>query len=356
MKKILINGTFLVEKITGVQRYAIDIISEVDRLYKDKYEFIIAVPNVVIENDYGFNILYDNVKLNRILWQQIRLPIIAKSINADILWSPCNIGPVFVGIPHIINMYDASVFEGGIKWFNWKFVIYYKLMFKLLGRLSSYILVCSNFSKKELIKHNISTSEKLKVVYAAVSKKFLFNKFNPNKEYYVLSVGSRDPRKNIASLLKAWNILPKNLRSNFKLLIVGSKSKSFREEFYNKHLDYYNVLFKGYVKDDELIDLYRNAMLFVYPSFYEGFGIPPLEAMACGCPCVVSNAASLPEVCGDAAYYVNPYDIEDIARGIEKVLTDENLRQELVKKGFENVKRFSWEKSAQEIIQILQTL
>jgi glycosyltransferase involved in cell wall biosynthesis len=104
-----------------------------------------------------------------------------------------------------------------------------------------------------------------------------------------------------------------------------------------------------------LVEYYNKASLFVFPSFFEGFGIPPIEAMACGCPCVVSNVASLPEVCGDAAYYVNPYDVEDIARGIETVLNDEKLRNDLIKKGFENIKRFSWQDSARKIIEIIKS-
>ena len=94
--------------------------------------------------------------------------------------------------------------------------------------------------------------------------------------------------------------------------------------------------------------------MFIYPSLYEGFGLPPLEAMACGCPVVVSNVASLPEVCGDAAYYVDPYSVESIAEGIIKVLTDDSLKQSLIRKGLERAKLFSWEKSAQEHIQIFE--
>ena len=115
------------------------------------------------------------------------------------------------------------------------------------------------------------------------------------------------------------------------------------------------VEFTGYVDDDQLKQLYRKAKLFLFPSLYEGFGLPPLEAMACGCPVIVSKAASLPEICGDAAYYVNPYDVEDIAKGIYTVLTDEGLQKELIRKGLQRVKLFSWEKSARELINIFRS-
>ncbi len=108
------------------------------------------------------------------------------------------------------------------------------------------------------------------------------------------------------------------------------------------------------INDKILYNLYKNAKLFVFPSLYEGFGLPPLEAMACGCPVVVSNVASLPEVCGDAGYYVDPYCVESIAEGIYQVLTDESLRQSLIQKGLERAALFSWEKSAREHLKVFE--
>jgi glycosyltransferase involved in cell wall biosynthesis len=107
-------------------------------------------------------------------------------------------------------------------------------------------------------------------------------------------------------------------------------------------------VFDSVSNNDELAELYRSASLFVFPSFYEGFGFPPLEAMACGCPVVVSNTSSLPEVCGDAAYYIDPHNVESIANGILRVTEDENLRKKLIQKGLERVKLFTWETSAQK--------
>ncbi|MCD6419940.1 MAG: glycosyltransferase family 4 protein, partial [Synergistetes bacterium] len=115
-----------------------------------------------------------------------------------------------------------------------------------------------------------------------------------------------------------------------------------------------DIILTGYVSDEELVKWYNRAQVFVLPSKFEGFGLPPLEAMACGTPVIVSNVASLPEVCGDAAYYVDPYDVEDIALGIRTVLSDENLQKELVRKGFERVKLFSWEKTAKQILEVFE--
>ena len=117
-----------------------------------------------------------------------------------------------------------------------------------------------------------------------------------------------------------------------------------------------NIVFKGRIDDDELISLYSNAVCFIYPSLYEGFGIPPLEAQACGCPVVCSNAASLPEVCGDSVIYFDPYSVKDMRDKILSVLNDEILQKELRTKGFNNIKRFSWKRSVEQVIEILRSL
>lgn len=171
---------------------------------------------------------------------------------------------------------------------------------------------------------------------------------------YILFVGSIEPRKNLDNLLKAYLMLPEPLKKDFKLLLVGFKG--WKNEETMKLLKQLKgmVGYIGYVDNKKLASLYRKAFCLIYPSFYEGFGLPPLEAMACGCPVIVSNVASLPEVCGDAAYYVDPYSVESIAEGIEKVLTEEELRQSLIKKGLERAQLFSWEKSARGHLRVFE--
>jgi glycosyltransferase involved in cell wall biosynthesis len=181
-----------------------------------------------------------------------------------------------------------------------------------------------------------------------------FRKFKKLPEHFILFVGSIEPRKNLISLLKAYLLLPEYIKRDFKLLLVGLKGWKNVEilELLNKLKG--NAEYLGFVDNEELAGLYRKASCFVYPSLYEGFGLPPLEAMACGCPVVTSDVASLPEVCGDAAYYINPYNVESIAEGIHKVLTDRNLRQNLIERGLERSKLFSWEKSAREHIKVFE--
>jgi len=150
---------------------------------------------------------------------------------------------------------------------------------------------------------------------------------------YILFVGSIEPKKNLLGLLKAYLLLSNYMKKDFQLLLTGYKG--WRNQEIVERMDQLKgrVHYLGYLNNEELATLYRGASCLVFTSFYEGFGLPPLEAMACGCPVIVFNVASLPEVCGDAAYYMDPYDVESIAEGIHKVLMDEAMRQNLIKKG-----------------------
>ena len=165
-------------------------------------------------------------------------------------------------------------------------------------------------------------------------------------ENFILFVGSIEPRKNLKGLLKAYQDLDGNIRKDIKLVLVGFKGWENREIMELIREMEGDVFYIGYVPEEDLAKIYNLAHLMAYPSFYEGFGLPPLEAMACGCPVVVSKAASLPEVCGDAAYYVDPKEVTSIAGGISKVLSDEGLRAAQIKKGIAHADGFRWEKSA----------
>ncbi len=175
-------------------------------------------------------------------------------------------------------------------------------------------------------------------------------------ERFILFVGSVEPRKNLKSLLEAYTRLPNNVKNDCKLLIAGFKGWKNNEIMDLLKKEKKHVEYLGYVGKQLLADLYKNALCFIYPSLYEGFGLPPLEAMACGCPVIVSNVASLPEVCGDAACYVDPHNVESISEGLYQLLIDESLRHSLVKKGLERAKRFSWEKTAKEHIKIFEEI
>ncbi|MEF3279926.1 MAG: glycosyltransferase family 4 protein [Elusimicrobiota bacterium] len=288
------------------------------------------------------------------LTEQLLYPV--KIYSCDIFWSPHYNIPLLPIKAKKLMVTIHDVYHLAFKnTLTLKQKLYADLMFYVATRKPDIILTDSNFSKKEIIKYT-KTSKNIEVVYNAVDEKLFFSSDNVSKEDYILYVGNIKPHKNLIRALEAFSLI-KNSKLKFK--IVG-KYENFIT-FDKKAIEKINnnserVELTGYVDNDKLRYLYQKAKLLLFPSLYEGFGLPPLEAMACGCPCVVSNVASLPEVCGDAAYYVDPYSVENIAEGIEKVLADESLRQDLIRKGFENIKRFSWEKSANKIIEIIESL
>ena len=170
---------------------------------------------------------------------------------------------------------------------------------------------------------------------------------------YILTVSTISPRKNIDGLIKAFNLLKEQIPHN--LIIAGKNGWNY--EYVFRLVDELKlndrVWFTGAVTDDELKLLYKNASLFVYPSYYEGFGLPPLEAMACGCPTLVSNVTSLPEVVGNEEMTFNPYDERNIGYKINNILNNEDLRAEFINYGLERVKNFSWNKACEEIIEMV---
>jgi glycosyltransferase involved in cell wall biosynthesis len=172
---------------------------------------------------------------------------------------------------------------------------------------------------------------------------------------YVLFVGTLQPRKNIVRLTEAFSKLEEK---DLNLVVVGKKGWQYEEilDAPKKYNVEKKVLFLDSVSDSDLFSLYKNAQCFVLPSLYEGFGLPILEAMQYGCPVITSNVSSLPEAGGDAALYFDPLNIEDMAQKIKMVLTDTNLREEMIKKGYNQIKKFSWEKTAKETLEVLESL
>ncbi|HWP58563.1 MAG TPA: glycosyltransferase family 1 protein [Candidatus Acidoferrales bacterium] len=173
-------------------------------------------------------------------------------------------------------------------------------------------------------------------------------------ENFILFVGTREPRKNLTRLLQAYLELPARLKRKYFLLLVGPQG--WEQAMPRTQGVAERVIVSGYLDTEALSCVYNLARVFVLPSLYEGFGLPPLEAMACGCPVVVSRVASLPEVCGDAAYYVDPADVSSIAEGITRVLSDETLRQSLIEKGLKRAALFSWDETARKTLDVFERI
>ena len=184
-------------------------------------------------------------------------------------------------------------------------------------------------------------------MYHGIDHSLFYPRKNKNLEQkFILAVGSIEPRKNLKNLLLAYASLPLHVKETYHLILVGAGGWENEDIMLLIKQQHSFVTYSGYVNDETLAQLYNDATLFVYPSFYEGFGIPPLEAMACGTPVISSNASSLPEVCADAAFYINPYDVLSMKDAISTLLNDESLRKAFIDKGLKHSQAFTWQKSA----------
>ncbi len=222
---------------------------------------------------------------------------------------------------------------------------------------ASHLIAVSHNTRNDLIKYLKVPDSKISVIYCGVDHSF-FKPYNVKllDKPYILYVGSERLRKNLGRLFEAFAKLKKEF-PELKLVKVGvsGRSEKYRKNTMKKLASLgitEDVIFINHVSELELAYYYSSAQLLAYPSLYEGFGLPPLEAMACGCPVVTSNTSSLPEVVGEAGIMVDPYDTDSLAQAMRQVLTDSELRDNMIRKGLEQSKRFSWEKAAEQTLEV----
>lgn len=241
---------------------------------------------------------------------------------------------------------------------------------EFVSRYANHIVAVSEFTKKSLLEHGWgATEERITVIPEGVDTEH----FSPREENevaavlkkyditqpYFFFISTIQPRKNVLGLLEAFALLRgEDVSKNVSLILAGGQGYKFEEvEATIAALGLANaVKVLGRVPDEDVPALFWGAVASVYPSFVEGFGLPVLESMACGTPVVCSNTGALPEVGGDAAVYVDPYDVESISQGLQNILADESLRTQLIQKGLDHVKQFRWEHTAQELYRIFESL
>ena len=271
--------------------------------------------------------------------------------------------PYIITVHDLIRYFDLKGYGTFIHHPNLRDRFYLSLDYKGVKKATRIIAV-SPTTKDDLVKHLGIPEERISVVYEGIDHRLFRPTSRRLVDYpYLLFVGSEHPRKNFAGLLRAFSRLKSEGRfKDLKLLKVG-KAGGPEAEFRKHTLQAVSelgltneVVFTDYVAEEDLPAYYCGAECFILPSLYEGFGFPPLEAMACGCPVIVSNVASLPEVTGEAAIKVDPYDTNMLARTLEMVLTDEGLRRELVSKGLERARQFSWKKAARQTMEVYQSV
>jgi glycosyltransferase involved in cell wall biosynthesis len=352
MKPIYINGRYLTQQATGVQRFASEFVHALDeQMSSGALETKSAVYLVVPHGQFPLPRLkkirlIQRGRFSGHAWEQLELPWIAR---AGVLFNPCGPAPLLHS-HQVTTLHDASIYvvPGG---YSWRFRVWHKLLMWRSGNIARLIVTVSQFSKRQLIDICGIEENKIQVVYQSgdhilrhTSDSRILTKHGlADGVPYVLCVGSQQPNKNFAAVAKASDLLQDK---NIRFVIVGATNS---DVFQRQTLTHEEMIFTGYVTDQELRCLYENAVCFVFPSFYEGFGIPPLEAMACGCPVIASNASSIPEACGPAAVYFDPTRPDILSDKITHLLTDVASRKQLRSRGLEHTQLRSWQETSRQL-------
>jgi glycosyltransferase involved in cell wall biosynthesis len=347
---VLINGRFLTRPATGVDRFAIELLRAWIPGFGVSREAKAVAPHGQELVAAGLDMSVARMgRLTGHAWEQLELPTISKDA---LLVNLCSTGPALLQ-RQLIVLHDANVMVN--PWvFSFAFRNWYRCLFACVMRRAAIVATVSKFSASELMKHVGGRARGLEIIYESgehvLRHRADFNilqKLGIVEQRFVLAVGSRTPNKNFEGVVKAAAELAD---LDVKVVLAGGSNSRV---FAGASLDQKNLILAGYVTDGELRALYERADCFLYPSFYEGFGLPPLEAMHCGCPVVVSRRASLPEVCGEAARYCDPDDFRDIARQVRTVLSSKELRKELTEAGLQRAAGYTWAASAKQFEEIL---
>lgn len=355
MKRLSINGRFLCQgSLTGVQRYAREVVRGIDELLvSDHYLAEDIDVELLTPADAKLDFVTKRIVVREVgslkghAWEQFDLP---RYCRGSLLFSPCGGAPI-IHPEHVITIHDVGYFATPDA-YSYSYRSWYRLVHKVIARRARRVLTDSQFSKREL-QHWLGVgAEKISVVvlghehvWDAWCDTAILDRYSLKPSSYILGVSSLNPNKNFRGLVEAFSLLG----SDHRLVIAGAKNTAIFSNSSGARTD--RVTWVGYVSDPELRALYENAACFVFPSIYEGFGFPPLEAMALGCPVVLSNAASVPEVGGDVAEYCDPLDAWSIAdainRTLEKQIDGTALR--------ERAEMFKWSDCARETWDILRT-
>ena len=294
------------------------------------------------------------------LWTMLGLSkkIYKDKNNLDVFFSPTHYLPLFSVVPSVVSIFDLSYLKYP-ELFKKKDLYQLKIWGRYSIKRAKAVITISESSKNAIIEEYKLASDKVHVVYPGIKELINNREINMTdlqkkygiKKNFILFVGTIQPRKNIARMVEAISQIPE-----LELIVVGKKGWQYEGilDSPRKFGVENRVKFLEFVPDEELSELYKNAICFVLPSLYEGFGLPILEAMKYGCPVVTSNTSSLPEAGGDAALYFDPEDSSDIAEKIKKLLSDDKLREDMIEKGYKQAKKFSWEKAAKETLHVLK--
>ena len=363
-----ING-----KMSGIERYSVGLLSGIAELDPSgKKIFVLTNIKGAHNEKFGRSNCFEFIYCNSPPWSplsQIKIPRLIKKIDCKIYHCPDLFAPLLSNTAVLLTLHDLIPFRCRSMLKNSKkskLFPLWKTWVKFQCKQADAIVTVSNFSKNDILDLMKIPSEKVRIIYngvltgqVGVSTEEFRKKFGFPRDGKIISyIGRHDPTKNIVTLIEAFNILLKKSNRDLYLVIGGSLDPRYPEALRRtEHLGLgRRVVFTDYIDDPWRIALLKNSSVFVFPSLYEGFGIPPLEALYEGIPVVASNTTSLPEVLQNAALLVDPRRPEALADAIFEVLENEHLRHSLIKKGHERVGHFSWKRSAQQHLELYDVL
>lgn len=350
----------------GINVYTVNLIENILEQNQDD-DFVFIYND---EKHLGRYAAYKNVKefvisaKNKIIWDQIKVPRILRQEGVDVVFNPKLSIPFFTKTKKVLMIHGAEQFAVRSA-FPWHDRIYVQIFMPLYGIFADKILTTTQSGVDDLSRYLHLRKDKFTFVYEGVHKRFkaldkdgleeIRRKYDLPERFFLFSSGLT-PLKNFGRVAQAFDKLAD--KHDYGLVVTGFKKFKFAKDLevidHVKNKD--RIKFCGFVPDEEMPAFYNLADLYIFPSLYEGFGLPVLEAFACGCPVVTSTMGCTKEVTGDAALLADPYSVSDIAEKMDRVLTDTPLREDLIRKGFERVKNFSWEKCASQTMAVFRSV
>ena len=343
----------------GVARYSAELLKALRLIAPTDMEFVELKParHLQVTNPGLGRKLF--VLYWEFIYSPIILPFLVKRHHIDLLHCTVPL-PLYksigaTGVKIVSTIHDVIPFSHP-QWFSTMMRFRLRRWISSLPMYTHHFIAVSQFTKQSLQEYLLVPDTKITSIHEGKqvisgSQSVQFSGSKP----FLLTVGTIEPRKNLQVTLKAYSLLKQQLEDSPHLVIVGGKGwgdvrlvEAIREFGIEKQVE---VL--GFIPDEQLWQLYREAEMLIYPSLYEGFGLPPLEAMAVGCPVITSNVSSLPEVVGDAGILVDPHNPQEIAEAMKRILQDASLAEQMRRRGLERAKLFSWEKCAQETLKVL---
>jgi len=369
--RVAVNTRLLIEnELEGIGRFSYEILKELcnknpniefdfifDRPFSKKFLFNKNITGHILSPQTRHPFLW-------YYWFEIKLPKLLKKIKPDIFLSLDGFISTSINLKQISVIHDINFehYPQNLPLFHRKF---YQFFFPKYAKKAKTIITVSNYSKEDIIKTYGVQKEKIHVIYNGVGNSFSpMNKqekreikktFSSGSDYFIF-IGSIHKRKNISNLLKGFDLYKEKTKSQTKLLIVGKKRWWSKEmnKTYQKNNFKNDILFTGYLQEKTLPKVLGSAKGLCFPSLFEGFGLPIVEAMKCGVPVITSNTTSMPEICGESGITVDPNNVNEIANAIKKIDEDPNLREKLIKLGLKRAKIFNWQIASEKLLEILK--